>query len=140
MLVIFQRLKIDREAMMAIQIFCEAAKREAATIELTQRVARFLRRAQGDPDLRFEETTGAGRRFRPPWSFYPRGSIVPPASVFDCGGSSPLRDKPSRNSMRTRSTRMTRFLSGGRQTAAGMAAGLTSPGHLAGTVKKSAGL
>lgn len=60
MLTIFQRLKIDREAMMAIQVFCEAAKREAATIELAQRVTRFLLRAQSDPDLKFDDIEEAG--------------------------------------------------------------------------------
>lgn len=60
MLVIFQSLKIDREALMAIQVFCEAASREAVTLELTQRVAQFLRRAQSDPELKFEEAAGTG--------------------------------------------------------------------------------
>jgi hypothetical protein len=55
MLEIFKRLEIDREAWMALRVFCEAAQREAATVELTDRVLRFLLRAQQDPGLRFEE-------------------------------------------------------------------------------------
>jgi transcriptional regulator with XRE-family HTH domain len=58
MLGIFGVLKIGRDGMMALGLFCEAAKRDAATIELTQRVLRFLQRAQHDPELRFEETAG----------------------------------------------------------------------------------
>lgn len=51
---IFNSQGIHREALAALQIFCEAASREAATVELTQRVIRFLRRSQHDPELRFE--------------------------------------------------------------------------------------
>ncbi len=52
---IFKRLEIAEEAWMALRVFCEAAQREAATVELTLRVLRFLLRAQQDPGLRFEE-------------------------------------------------------------------------------------
>ena len=55
MLAIFQQQKVHVEALKALRIFCEAAKREAATAELARRVVRYLYRAQGDPDLRFEE-------------------------------------------------------------------------------------
>ena len=55
MLDIFKRLEIDREAWMALRVFCEAAQREAATVELTDRVLRFLLRVQENPGLRFEE-------------------------------------------------------------------------------------
>jgi hypothetical protein len=54
MLAIFEAQGVHREALAAVRIFSEAAKREAATVELTQRVARFLRRSQLDPELRFE--------------------------------------------------------------------------------------
>ncbi|HYU31554.1 MAG TPA: helix-turn-helix transcriptional regulator [Thermoanaerobaculia bacterium] len=54
MIEIFKRLEIDREAWMALRVFCEAAQQEAATIELTRRVLNFLLRAQQDPGLRFE--------------------------------------------------------------------------------------
>src|SRR6266545_2065417 len=49
MIGIFKRLEIDREALMALRVFCEAAQREAATVELADRVLRFLLRAQQDP-------------------------------------------------------------------------------------------
>lgn len=55
MVEIFKRLEIDREAWMALRIFCEAAQREAATVELTRRVLYFLLCAQQDPHRRFEE-------------------------------------------------------------------------------------
>jgi tetratricopeptide (TPR) repeat protein/transcriptional regulator with XRE-family HTH domain len=55
LLEIFKRLEIDREAWMALRVFCEAAQREVATIELTRRVLHFLLRAQQYPGLRFEE-------------------------------------------------------------------------------------
>lgn len=55
MIEIFKRLEIDREAWMALRIFCEAVQRETATVELARRVLDFLLRAQQDPGLRFEE-------------------------------------------------------------------------------------
>jgi hypothetical protein len=58
MLVIFQTQRVHQEALKAILIFCEAARREAATAELARRVARYLSRAQNDPELPFE-TAGA---------------------------------------------------------------------------------
>jgi len=54
MIEIFKRLEIDREAWMALSIFCEAAQRETATVDLARRVLHFLLRAQQDPSLRFE--------------------------------------------------------------------------------------
>ena len=59
MMTIFKRLDIGREAGMALRIFCEAAEREAATIEIIERMLRFLRQAQHDPDLRFEDAARA---------------------------------------------------------------------------------
>src|SRR5947199_7944340 len=58
MLRIFQAQKVEREALAALQIFCDTAKREAATVELTRRVVKFLYRAQHDPELRFESEGG----------------------------------------------------------------------------------
>jgi tetratricopeptide (TPR) repeat protein len=52
---IFKAQEVHREALAALRVFCEAAKREAATVELVRRVERFLRRAQLDPELRFGE-------------------------------------------------------------------------------------
>jgi len=54
MLAIFREQEVQREALAAIRIFCDAAKRETVTAELTQRVILFLRRARHDPGLRFE--------------------------------------------------------------------------------------
>lgn len=59
MLWIFQAQGIHREALAALRIFCEAARQEAATVELTRSICRFLHRAQHDPDLRFELEEGA---------------------------------------------------------------------------------
>jgi tetratricopeptide (TPR) repeat protein len=55
MLSIFKAQGVDREAFAALQVFCEAASREAVTVELIHRVAYFLQRIQLDPELRFEE-------------------------------------------------------------------------------------
>ncbi len=51
---IFQSQQLPEHALAALRIFCEAARREAATVEMTRQVARFLHRAQGDPELKFE--------------------------------------------------------------------------------------
>ncbi|HKH48605.1 MAG TPA: hypothetical protein VKM72_28405 [Thermoanaerobaculia bacterium] len=50
---LFRRYGIQREALAALQIYCEAAKREDATVELTRQVIRFLHRSQHDPELTF---------------------------------------------------------------------------------------
>jgi tetratricopeptide (TPR) repeat protein len=50
---IFQSQQVPREALAALQVFCEAARQETATLELTRNVLRFLHRAQHDPELRF---------------------------------------------------------------------------------------
>ena len=54
MLGIFKSHEVHPEAMAALRVFCDAAKQEAATVELTRQVERYLRRAQHDPELRFE--------------------------------------------------------------------------------------
>ncbi len=43
---IFEAKGIDREALAALALFCEAAKQEAATVELARRVIREVERAQ----------------------------------------------------------------------------------------------
>lgn len=53
MLWIFRHKKVEREALMALQLFCDAARRETATVELTQRLVSYLYRAQHDPQLPF---------------------------------------------------------------------------------------
>jgi tetratricopeptide (TPR) repeat protein len=57
MLWIFKAQGVHREALAALRLFCEAAKQETATIALARQVERYLRRAQLDPGLRFEEAT-----------------------------------------------------------------------------------
>ncbi len=54
---IFQSQQVHSQALIALRIFCEAAKREAATVELARKVARFLYRAQSDPGLTFQSGT-----------------------------------------------------------------------------------
>lgn len=54
---IFRSQQVHSQALVALRIFCEAAKRETATVELVRQVARFLYRAQSDPELRFEAGT-----------------------------------------------------------------------------------
>jgi tetratricopeptide (TPR) repeat protein len=61
MLQIFRTQKVEREALEALRLFCDAAQREAATIELARQVVKFLNRAQHDPELRFVYQ-GAGAR------------------------------------------------------------------------------
>jgi transcriptional regulator with XRE-family HTH domain/tetratricopeptide (TPR) repeat protein len=51
---IFQAQGVHRGALAALKLFCEAAEREAATVELARRVVDYLYRAQHDPELRFE--------------------------------------------------------------------------------------
>ncbi|MDP9119963.1 MAG: hypothetical protein M3O15_01105 [Acidobacteriota bacterium] len=59
MLWIFKAQAVHREALAALRVFCEAAKRQAASVELARRIGRYLRRSQLDPELRFEDN-GAG--------------------------------------------------------------------------------
>jgi len=51
--VVFESKGVHREALAALQLFQESAKREAATAELARRVLAFLFRARYDQDLRF---------------------------------------------------------------------------------------
>lgn len=57
---IFRAQEVEREAFAAIRLFCNAAQRETATLDLARRVIRFLYRARYDPDLLFEMDDGAG--------------------------------------------------------------------------------
>ncbi|MFY9821204.1 MAG: hypothetical protein WAM82_07470 [Thermoanaerobaculia bacterium] len=54
MLTIFRAQQVEREALAALRLFCDAAKQETVTVELARRVVKFLERAQHDPELRFE--------------------------------------------------------------------------------------
>jgi len=51
--------QVEREPLIALQLFCAAAKHEAASVELARRVVKYLYRAQHDPELRFEDEQGA---------------------------------------------------------------------------------
>jgi tetratricopeptide (TPR) repeat protein len=50
---IFQAGQLHREAAAALDLFCQAARREAATVELVRRVQEYLERAERNPALRF---------------------------------------------------------------------------------------
>jgi transcriptional regulator with XRE-family HTH domain len=56
MLQIFRTQKVEREALAALRLFCDAARQETATVDLTRQLVRFLHRAQHDPELRFAGT------------------------------------------------------------------------------------
>ena len=56
LLAIFEAQKVHRGALAALTLFCEAARKETATVELARRLGNFLYRAQHRPDLRFEES------------------------------------------------------------------------------------
>lgn len=50
---VFEKKGIHREALVALQLFHEAAEREQATAELARRVLEFLFRARWDEGLQF---------------------------------------------------------------------------------------
>lgn len=54
MLRIFRSQEVLPESLAAIRIFCEAAQRKTATVELGRQVVRYLYRAKDDPGLKFE--------------------------------------------------------------------------------------
>lgn len=58
MLPIFASRHIHREALAALAFFQKAVETEKATVELVANVADYLRRAEGDPELRFEASKG----------------------------------------------------------------------------------
>jgi transcriptional regulator with XRE-family HTH domain len=51
---IFQAQGVHREALATLRLFCEAAERELATVELARKVVEYLYRARYNPLLRFE--------------------------------------------------------------------------------------
>jgi hypothetical protein len=61
MLRIFRTQRIEREALAALRLFCDAGRRETATVDLARRLVRFLHRAQYDPGLRFADSEPAAR-------------------------------------------------------------------------------
>lgn len=56
MMWIFRAQGVHRETLAALRMFCDAAKRGAATANLARQVVSFLHRAQLDPGLTFAET------------------------------------------------------------------------------------
>lgn len=52
---IFQTQGVHREALAALRLFCEAAERKTATLEMVRRIVDYLRRSQNDPGLRFDD-------------------------------------------------------------------------------------
>jgi transcriptional regulator with XRE-family HTH domain len=50
MLWIFRSQRVHREALAALQLFCEAARRETASVQLARCIVDFLHRAQHDPE------------------------------------------------------------------------------------------
>lgn len=58
MVPIFASRQIHREALAALAFLTQAIEAERAEIEVVARVAEYLRRAQHDPGLRFEEAAG----------------------------------------------------------------------------------
>ncbi len=61
MLQIFRTQRIEQEVLAALRLFCDAARRETATVDLARRLVRFLHRAQHDPELRFKDSELAAR-------------------------------------------------------------------------------
>jgi tetratricopeptide (TPR) repeat protein len=55
MVPIFSSLHIHREALAALAFLKQAVEAEYATVDLVSRVASYLRKAQHDPELRFQE-------------------------------------------------------------------------------------
>ncbi len=66
MLWIFRAQGVAREALAALRLFCDAAKRETATAELARRVVQYLYRAQHDPELPFAAEWGRNPMRVPP--------------------------------------------------------------------------
>jgi len=54
MLWIFKSQGVHKEALAALRLFCETARREEATADLARRVVDYLVRARNNPGLRFE--------------------------------------------------------------------------------------
>ena len=51
---IFQANGVHREALAALTLFRKAAEQEKATLDLAERLVAFLRKAQHDPELKFQ--------------------------------------------------------------------------------------
>jgi len=51
---LFEAQGVHREALAALKLFCDAARKETLTVELARRMVQYLSRAQNDPELRFD--------------------------------------------------------------------------------------
>jgi hypothetical protein len=51
---IFEAQGVHQAALAALQLFCDAARQEKATVTLAHRVLEFLREVRRNPELRFE--------------------------------------------------------------------------------------
>ena len=51
---VFQGQCVHQEALAALRLFCEAARKEEATVQMAQRVVDYLLRSRHNPDLPFE--------------------------------------------------------------------------------------
>lgn len=60
MLPIFRSTEAHQEALAALLVFHDAARREAATVGLIHQVADYLRRARGNPELPFRPASAGG--------------------------------------------------------------------------------
>jgi tetratricopeptide (TPR) repeat protein len=61
---IFESENVHREALAALALFAHAAERECATVELVERLVRYLHQARHNPELRFQP--GSPVRREPP--------------------------------------------------------------------------
>jgi tetratricopeptide (TPR) repeat protein len=52
---IFKAQRVHREALAALRIFCEAARKDEATADLARQLVEYLMKARSHPSLRFEE-------------------------------------------------------------------------------------
>jgi tetratricopeptide (TPR) repeat protein len=59
MAAVFRGQQVTRETLAALRVFYEAARREVATAEQARQLARFLQRAQNNPELKLKEEAGA---------------------------------------------------------------------------------
>jgi hypothetical protein len=54
MVPVFRQQGVHREALAALTLFRDAAERKSLTLELTRRLIRYLKRAEGNPELKLE--------------------------------------------------------------------------------------
>lgn len=52
---VFKSQGVNKEALAALGLFCQAVEQDAVTIELTRKLVRYLQRVRHDPNLRFNE-------------------------------------------------------------------------------------